>query len=231
MVDQADATSQRSLSTKFRLRRDRLLREFIEYRREKYSGQFRIIDLGGTTDYWHRVGVEWIEKLDIKITCVNFISDQFGTFEGRFSFLNCIEGDACDLSHYPDNGFDLVHSNSVIEHVGRWPEMRRFANEVRRLAPAYYVQTPYFWFPFDPHFYRMPFYHWMPEPLRLKAQRRFKLGWADAEPQVDDAMRLVMSSTILDSIQFRALFPDAELRYERLAALPKSMIAIRGFRD
>jgi Methyltransferase domain. len=230
MVQWADATNQKSLAAKFRLKRDKLLRKFIEFRREKHVGRFRIVDLGGTTDYWYRVGMDWLEKHDIEVTCVNSEYDQFGAFFNKVDIVKCVQGDACNLAQYADNSFHLVHSNSVIEHVGRWPDMRRFANEVHRLAPAYYVQTPYFWFPIDPHFYRMPFYHWMPEPIRLKAQRRFKLGWADSEPQVDDAMRLVMSSIILDATQFRALFPDAEHRFERVAMLPKSMIALRGFK-
>ena len=160
---------------------------------------------------------------------MNHIVDEFGNSRNDDIPVKCIQGDACDMIDHADFSFDLVHSNSVIEHVGRWSDMRRFAREVRRLAPAYYVQTPYFWFPIDPHYYRMPFFHWMPESVRLKAHRRVKLGWPSPEPEIDDAMRLVTSSNMLDGAQFRTLFPDARHSFERLALLPKSMIAIRGF--
>ena len=229
MVELADARDSRSLSTQFRARRDRLLRDFIERRRSGRAGTFRILDLGGTADYWRRVGFDWLEAQDVDVTCVNHIATEFGASEAEAKRLRCIVGDACDMVGHADNSWDLVHSNSVIEHVGRWPDMRRFASEVRRLAPAYYVQTPYFWFPVDPHFYRMPFYHWLPESMRLKAQRRFRLGWAPAQPEVDDGMRHVESNVLLDREQFRALFPDAEHRFERVAMLPKSMIALRGY--
>ena len=224
----ADARSPDSLSTRFRRRRDRFLREFMLAQRAGVAGTFRVVDLGGTADYWRRFGFEWLEQNDFDITCVNHIATEFGVSERESRRFRCIVGDACAMSEHADDSFDLVHSNSVIEHVGRWPEMKAFAGEVLRLAPAYYVQTPYFWFPVDPHFYRMPFYHWLPESLRVKLLQRFQLGWAPPQRDLDRAMRLVMSSILLDSSQFAALFPDATISYERVALLPKSLIATRA---
>jgi len=227
-VSIADTRDERSLSTRFRKARDKLLRAFILERRAHVAGPFRILDLGGTADYWRRVGFDFLEAHDIDVTCVNHIATEFGASEAEAVRLRCIVGDACDMVGHGDNSFDFVHSNSVIEHVGRWPQMRAFANEVRRLAPAYYVQTPYFWFPIDPHFYRVPLFHWLPESLRLKLLQRFKIGWSPATRDVDRAMSMVMDVVLLDRQQFAALFPDAEIIAERLALLPKSLIALRG---
>ena len=224
----ADARDPRSLSTKFRARRDVLLRDFIVQRRSVVSGPFRILDLGGTADYWRRVGFDWLETHDIDITCVNHIATEFGASEREAVRLRCIVADARAMTEHADLSFDFVHSNSVIEHVGRWPDMRAFANECRRLAPAYYVQTPYFWFPVDPHFYRVPLFHWLPESLRLKLLRRIKVGWSAPQRDIDRAMSLVESSILLDHSQFADLYPDAEIRFERIALLPKSLIAMRG---
>jgi len=227
-ISLADVRSSRSLSYQFRLRRDRLLRAFIVARRAETTGVFRVVDLGGTADYWRRVGFEFLEANEIDITCVNHLPTEFGISDREGARFRCVVGDACDLTGHPDNSFDFVHSNSVIEHVGRWPQMRAFAEEVRRLAPAYYVQTPYYWFPIDPHFHRLPFYHWLPESLRAKLHRRFKLGYARPDDNIDAAMRLVQSSVLIDHSQFAALFDDAVIRFERIALLPKSMIAMRG---
>ena len=224
----ADSRDPRSLSNKFRARRDVLLRDFISRRRSTVAGPFRILDLGGTADYWRRVGFDWLETNDIDITCVNHIATEFGASEREAVRLRCIVADARAMTDHGDNSFDFVHSNSVIEHVGRWPDMRAFADECRRLAPAYYVQTPYQWFPIDPHFHRVPMFHWMPVPLRLKFVRRMQVGYSPATRDVDRAMNIVESAVLLDRTQFASLYPDAEIRFERLALLPKSLIAMRG---
>lgn len=216
-----------ALSNQFRSQRDRLLKDLIKERRSSVSGVFNILDMGGSYKYWDRVGLDFLETNNINVTCVNYLESEFHLSEHKAERIKFIVADATNLESFADNAFDLVHSNSVIEHVGRWNQMRAFAKEARRLAPAYYVQTPYFWFPIDPHFYRVPFYHWMPESLRLKLIRRIKLGWALAIPDIHEAMTAVESAVILDATQFRSLFPDAEISFERLAFLPKSLIAIR----
>lgn len=215
------------LSNKFRSHRDRQLKNAILERRSDVSGIFNIIDLGGTYQYWERVGFDFLESANINVTCVNHIRSQLSASESENARITFVVADARNLNLYEDNRFDFVHSNSVIEHVGHWNDMRAFAKEVRRLASAYYIQTPYFWFPIDPHFYRVPFYHWMPESLRLKIIRRMKVGWTPAIPDLDEAMGVVESAVILDASQFRSLFPDAEISFERFALLPKSLIAIR----
>jgi hypothetical protein len=48
-----------------------------------------------------------------------------------------------------------------------------------------------------------------------------------AIPDIHEAMTAVESAVILDATQFRSLFPDAEISFERFAFLPKSLIAIR----
>ena len=61
-----------------------------------------------------------------------------------FSF---VEGDGRNLSNFGDKTFDIAHSNSVLEHVGNWEDMHRFAGEIARVGRKYFVQTPSFWFP------------------------------------------------------------------------------------
>jgi hypothetical protein len=223
----ADSSNRNSLSYRMRSKRDRLLREFLLKARGEKRRSCRIVDLGGGAAYWERVGFDWLTMHEFEVVCVNFQEQELTRNSKQAGPVELAVGDACDMVGYADRSFDIVHSNSVIEHVGMWQKMADFASEVRRLAPSYYVQTPYFWFPFDPHFYRVPLIHWLPASLRLKLHRRVKAGWSNPADDVGQAMNLVESNIMLDRSQFRFLFPDAEHRFEFYAGLPKSMIAMR----
>ncbi len=201
----------------FRMQR---MRTFLSLLPRKGDAPVRILDLGGTVDYWRAMHDLWAH-LSLSITIVNLGVEPRD--EDNFSIR---PGDACNLAEFADNSFDVVHSNSVIEHVGHWPEMAAMAAEVRRLAPIYYLQTPNYWFPVEPH-YRAIGYHWLPESLRAAMLTRWRLGFRGPRPTFDLAMRDVQTVNLLTSRQMRALFPDAEIRSERVLGWPKSLIALR----
>jgi len=201
----------------FRLGRMRL---FLSLLPAKSAGPIRILDIGGTTQYWRAMQDLW-EHLPLSITIVNL--DAEPRDEG---VLSVRPGNACNLTEFEDNSFDAVHSNSVIEHVGHWPEMAAMAGEVRRLAPTYYLQTPNYWFPVEPH-YRALGYHWLPESARAALLTRWRLGFRGPSPTFDAAMRDVQTVNLLTSRQLKALFPDANIQSERVLGWPKSLIAVR----
>ncbi len=184
----------------------------------------RIIDIGGEPGYWQSVAA-MLGARPVHITLVNLTSPEAPS--PRFAAM---QGDARNLAALGDMSFDIVHANSVIEHVGRWDDMAAMAREVRRLAPAYFVQTPNFWFPIEPHF-QTAFFHWLPAPLRVGLALRAPRGTWRRAPDVAAATRQVQSAELLDRRQMVALFPDAELRGERLAGLVKSWVAIRHAPD
>jgi hypothetical protein len=187
-------------------------------------GSARIVDLGGTAAYWLGVEPLWAGR-PVEITLVNLAAEPAP--DVRFA---SIAGDCRDLSRWPDGAFDIVHSNSVIEHVGRWADMRAFAREARRLAPRHFVQTPNFWFPLEPHF-KTPFFHWLPEPARIALVSRFALGAFPRAATIEDAQRFIEDSALLDARRFAHLFPGSEIERERVAGLTKSLIAVRGRPD
>lgn len=212
----------RPLRTGFRQRRIKPFLKLIEKVFEE-RGEVSIIDVGGTREYWNMIPASMFESKNIVVTVVNFSSEAFESDE-RFRF---IEGNGCQLDDLDDNSFDIVHSNSVIEHVGTWEHMVQFARETRRLAPRYWIQTPYFWFPIEPHC-MTPFFHWLPWSMRVKLVMWFSLGNWQRRTNVDSAVRAVESARLLDQTMLRALYPDAQSRVERLLLLPKSLIMVRG---
>jgi hypothetical protein len=187
-------------------------------------GKVELLDVGGIREYWGIVPEEYLEARDVRITLVNLPGDHASVSGGRFTF---VPGDACDLAGFDDRSFDVVHSNSVVEHVGDWAKMTAYAREVARLADRYYVQAPNFWFPIEPHA-MTPFLHWVPKPLRVRLVMRFGFGHWRRQPDVASAVRRVDSARLLSGPMFAALFPGAEIRPERLGPFTKSWIAVRG---
>lgn len=216
-----DPQNPNSLAMRFRRARARRIVDLIETVAAQ-KGDCRIIDLGGEPDYWGLFDRAFLEASKVKITLVN--PQAFSVDDPMFE---AVTGDACALPQYGDHAFDFVHSNSVVEHVGDWPRMEGFAGEVRRLAPKYYVQTPYFWFPVEPHF-SAPFFHWRSEQSRAKSLLKRRHGFAERAPDIGQAMRDVQHARLLDKAQFRFLFPDATHVDEKVAGLTKSLIAIRS---
>jgi hypothetical protein len=222
MVTRAlDAESGRPTGIKLGFRARRLAR-FVAMLDEVIAarGEARVIDLGGTADYWLALEDVWGGR-PMRFTLVNLFPQT--PADARFTALT---GDCRRLDQLADRSFDIVHSNSVIEHVGRWADMHAFAAEARRLAPRYFVQTPSFWFPLEPHF-RVPFFHWLPEPARLALVRRFACGAFPRAETIDDAQRFIEDATLLDTARFSHLFPDAVIERERVFGLTKSLIALR----
>ncbi len=183
----------------------------------------RIIDIGGTRDFWHTWRND-IRSDGVSVVCVN--NDERHASSSGYDRVGFIKGDARDLDWAADEAFDIAFSNSVIEHVGSWADMQRMAGEVRRVARCYLVQTPNFWFPIEPHM-RAPFIHWLPEQVGYRIAMARKLGFFERQSTVAGAMDVIQDSRLLDVGQMRALFPDAAIRKERFLGVVKSIMAVR----
>ena len=121
--------------------------------------------------------------------------------------------------------FDLVFSNSLIEHLGGHGARVRFAEAVRKLAPRYAVQTPYRYFPIEPH-WLFPGMQFLPNIMQGWLAPRWPLGHTHGWPS-DRARDEVLYTELLSASDFRTYFPDARIQWERIAGVPKSMTAIR----
>ncbi len=160
----------------------------------------KIIDLGGTQYNW-----ELVEN-DYHVTIVNLprINKKNEDTE-KFHF---VAADATDLSDlFPDKTFDIVFSNSVIEHVGDDRSVEKFSNEVKRLGKAYWVQTPSKRFPIEPHT-GVPFFWRLPTSIRMKLLDRW-------EKKLPAWTEMIRGTRLITEKHMRRLFPDAEVYYEK----------------
>lgn len=186
-------------------------------------GQAEILDLGGTETYW-LIGEEFIRRNRhrLRFTMVNTEPVQ----TEQTDLFDFVQGSATDRSLFSGRHFDLVHSNSVIEHVGGWRDFEDFAYNTRRLAPRYYVQTPNYWFAYEPHF-RFPGFQYLPKRVRAALIMRFRLGFFSRIGTLEEATDIIEHHRLLSTGEMRRLFPDARVIHEKVAGLNKSIIAIR----
>ncbi|MDT5039108.1 MAG: hypothetical protein QOE51_93 [Actinoplanes sp.] len=133
--------------------------------------------------------------------------------------------DACELpDRITSRRYDLVFSNSVLEHVGGYERRRRMAEAVRAIAPNYWAQTPYRYFPVEPHWIA-PGMQFLPVPARVFVARKWPLAYNPGRTY-EEAMKRVLTTDLVGRAEMRYLFPDATIRAERLAGLTKSIIAV-----
>jgi SAM-dependent methyltransferase len=211
-----------SNKNRFREKRVESVRHIINYYISK-NGSCAVLDLGGTYGFWST----WRDRFDFnrtKVTCINVDVDHEIVSDSIPVVIR--NGDATDLSEYADRSFDVVFSNSVVEHVGDWARMKQFAAEAKRIGHSYFVQTPYFWFPVEPHA-RTPFLHWLPQSWAYRIVMAKPCGFWPKAHSVSEAVDTLQSARMLDYRQFEALFEDASIRRERFLGLTKSLIAVR----
>jgi SAM-dependent methyltransferase len=107
----------------------------------------RVLDVG-----CGRIGLRELEP-QLDITGVDLLERP--DYPGPF-----VRADVAAGLPFADDEFDLVYCSSVIEHV--LPARRAaFAKEIRRVGRGWFVQTPAWSFPLEPHSL-LPAAHWLP---------------------------------------------------------------------
>jgi hypothetical protein len=180
--------------------------------------EMSVLDLGGRVETWQHAPVRG------KHVHVVNLEEPPGELPGWAEFDRA---DACSLpGRIARRRYDLVFSNSVIEHVGGHERRRRFAAAARSLADRYWVQTPYRYFPVEPHWV-FPVMQFLPVAARTTLAHRWPLAHTRPRDRTG-ALESVMWTELLDRTQMRYYFPDATLRAERVAGMTKSLIAVKG---
>jgi hypothetical protein len=87
------------------------------------------------------------------------------------------------------------------------------------------VQTPYRYFPIEPH-WLVPGLQFLPITLRARIAHRWPLAYTPGRAK-EAVLNTVMWTELIDRTQMRVYFPDSEILSERVAGLTKSLIAVR----
>lgn len=192
--------------------REKRFNSFIE--KLSVTKNDKILDVGGTEAAWIGSGYER------NVTLVNI------NFTNKMDDFRYVEGDACNMDMFSDSEFDVLYSNSVIEHVGL-NNQKDFAREVKRVGRKYWVQTPYKHFPIEPHLV-FPLFQYFPSSIQKIIALRWPYSHYKMGNTSDEVILTEMSMThLLNKKEMQFLFDDGIIIKEKYSGLIKSLIACR----
>ncbi|SEG25056.1 class I SAM-dependent methyltransferase [Algoriphagus boritolerans] len=211
----ASSDHPKSLGSKFRAIRLRKL-ESLFFRNFNPEKPISILDVGGTDYFWKKSQIPNIPG--VRITLLNLHLEKT-----THPHISSMIGDATEMNSFEDKKFDLVFSNSVIEHLYTFENQRKMAAEVQRVGRKYFVQTPNKYFPVEAH-YALPFAQYLPKKLLFFLLTNTKLSrltrWESrAAQQYLDEIRL------LNEKEMKSLFPKSKLLKEKVLGMTKSLTA------
>ncbi|MGH3365584.1 MAG: class I SAM-dependent methyltransferase [Nocardioidaceae bacterium] len=176
----------------------------------------RVLDLGGTPQAWAAA-----PRQPERVVTVNVDPQSRSTDN-----VECILGDACELpTALRGERFDLVFSNSLLEHVGGHAKRQQLADTVQAMGDRHWVQTPYRYFPVEPHWV-FPGFQFLPLRIRMVVSQRWKFGHTKSDGELE-ALDHVSWVELVGITEMRGYFPDSEIWFERYAGLVKSLVAVR----
>lgn len=211
-----DNSQPNSLAARMRKRRLKLFQSLIE----SVPRPMKILDVGGTQQLWDYM--ELANESDIEILLMNITK-----VHANADNITWVIGDARDMPEFEDNQFDVVFSNSVIEHVGTFEDQQHMAKEVQRVGRRFFVQTPNHYFPIEPHFV-FPFFQFLPFNMKVWIARNITPVWYQPKSR-EEAAALVKEIRLMRKSELQELFPNASIYEEKFMGLTKSFIVYGGW--
>jgi hypothetical protein len=210
-----DINNPNSLSARMRQQRFAFFRNLVDGLPRPLS----ILDVGGDPAFWQRAGFD--NEPGISFTMVNLYPSH-----NLPAHMNSLVGDARNMPQFADQEFEIVFSNSTIEHVGDFHDQARMAQEVQRIGKRYFVQTPNRYFPIEPHFL-FPWFQFLPISTRVWLLQNFNFSRMGKITDRAVAEALVKEIRLLTEAEMRRLFPNAEIYREYFGGVVKSIVAYK----
>jgi SAM-dependent methyltransferase len=176
----------------------------------------KVLDVGGSRHFWEKQDPAIVPS---NLTLVNIKNDgQAKSYSGTMRHMEVIVYDGQTLP-FDDKSFDVIVCNSVIEHVP--PQQRaRVVQEILRVAKFYFIQTPAFVFPIEPHFF-CPGLHWLPRSVGRRAVRLSP--WRImSRPSEQHIKKYFEEIQILRRAELIGYAPNSKIFIERFLGIPKS---------
>lgn len=196
--------SRKSRTKKFELF-DRLL---------KPGPKDRVLDVGASGDVFTRYTFEDVYRYPERLVGGGYELGEVESARRLYPRPQYVVFDGCSLP-FPDQSFDLVFSNAVIEHILGPGRQEQFAREVMRVGKSWFVTTPNYWYPFESH-YHLPLIQFLPRPLVREYNRA--LGTHIPKGSVQEL-------GLLSARGLQRLFPAGKIAKVRVTFWPETLVA------
>jgi hypothetical protein len=216
-----------------------MLEKLRRYTRGKRLGRFnefmkgargpvRLVDLGGTVRFWEDWGLAKQPLLDVTLINshgldISHANDPVALPNIRRQRVDVLTLSGADLAQ-----FDVIFSNSMIEHLPGPDAQRQLAQAIIDSGRPYFLQTPNKRSPVDPHFPSplVPFFAAYPRRLQARLLCWSPLGSPSAASSLKAALARLENYHPLSTRDIRRLFPQAHVVVERPMGVPMSIIAM-----
>ena len=204
-----------SLGAKFR--KERLKKfEHLFFRNFDPKKPISILDVGGTAYFWKHSQIPNLPLANIVLLNLHLEKSTHPNIESRI-------GDATQMPEFADQSFDLVFSNSVIEHLYTFENQQKMADEILRVGKRHFIQTPNKYFPVEAH-YALPFAQYFPDSLLHFLLTKTKISrlkkWTS-----EDANQYIQEIRLLNEKEMNILFPKSKMLKEKVLGMTKSLTA------
>lgn len=188
------------------------------------SFQTKILDVGAEINPKGDLDLQLIDSFPWKenITAVNLSKEHVRYIEKIYPEIDSHVADACKLP-WPDDHFDIVYSNAVIEHVGDFEKQKQMASEIMRVGKKWFITTPNRWYPFEFHL-RLPFVTWFPGKAYVGVGKIIRFNHVRKNYQLFSGCTEQLR--LLTARELKQCFPGSEIIKQRVTFMPETLIAV-----
>ena len=175
-----------------------------------------ILDLGGKVKFWENRNLSG--NHNFLITIINLESEK-----SVYPNIETKVGNILELKSFKKNSFDIVFSNSVIEHLHNFQNQKKMASEILRIGKKHIIQTPNKYFFIEPH-YMFPFFQYLPSKIQYKILTKTKLSRLRKWDK-KFARQYLKEIRLLTVNEMKEIFPRSKIYQEKFFGMSKSFTA------
>lgn len=209
--------------------RQKRSRLFFQFMAEFNDKPIRIIDLGGTAAFWEDWGITSDHHVEITLINNHHIDTTQKGYDHSIPFIKEQIKDVNELETHDFYGYDLIFSNSMIEHLESNALQKRLCEVIEASGLPYFIQTPNKKSLVDPHFPHplVPFFAAYPKRLQatLLTIHHFNGGTRAVSHQ--EAWQRLKYYTPLSKTGFERLLPEGTLTAESFLGIAPSLVMTR----